>query len=75
MVLPGKEKAMKRDKGSQLNQPDAALPAPIERKSLYDMTAQERAIWYANHRTALEDFCSFAQQWRRMFHSETSFSH
>jgi hypothetical protein len=29
------------------------------------MTPQELTIWLINHRAELEDFCSYAQHWRK----------
>jgi hypothetical protein len=43
----------------------AAIPAPSERKPLAEMTAQERADWYASQQAELEDFCSYAQSWMK----------
>ncbi len=35
------------------------------RKPLGDMTAAERQAWLLEHRTELEDFCSYAQEWTK----------
>jgi hypothetical protein len=43
----------------------AAKPTLIERPALQDMTAAQRADWYATQAAELADFASYAQRWAK----------